>query len=79
MVAIMCHCGGTLRYRCEDHVERHGLDCGPYERWTEQWYICGSCGERFTDRELAEMAKEEEAKYAALESQVEDPATARRA
>ena len=35
-----------------DHVETHGLDCGPYERWTETWLRCSNCGAETDDREL---------------------------
>lgn len=45
-------CEGRLRYRSTEAVETHGLDCGPFERWTDEWWECSSCGERFTGDEL---------------------------
>lgn len=36
----------------EDCVETHGLDCGPYERWTERWMTCDLCGARTDDKEV---------------------------
>jgi hypothetical protein len=42
---------------CRDHAvweehsytETHGLDCGPYETWTEDYYKCSVCGERIDE------------------------------
>jgi hypothetical protein len=28
-------------------VETHGLDCGPYERFYEEFVICSNCAGRF--------------------------------
>lgn len=39
------------------HIETHGLDCGPFEHWDEEWYECDACGAEFTERELDEMAE----------------------
>lgn len=33
-------------------VETHGLDCGPYERWTETWLTCNECGAKTDDQEV---------------------------
>ena len=30
-----------------DYLETHGLDCGPYEHWRDEWYECSACGARF--------------------------------
>jgi hypothetical protein len=38
-----------------DCVDRHGLDCGPYERWTEEWWVCRTCGKRTTQGEVDDM------------------------
>lgn len=34
-------------------TETHGLDCGPYETWTENWLTCSKCGAKTDERELA--------------------------
>ena len=40
---------------CEaDSTETHGLECGPYERWHDEWYECPACGACFTEAELME-------------------------
>ena len=36
---------GDLRFATS--VETHGLDCGPYERFNEEFIVCGGCGGRF--------------------------------
>ncbi len=33
-------------------TETHGLDCGPYETWTEHWLKCSKCGAKTDQREL---------------------------
>lgn len=38
-------CTEHAEYYEETCVETHGLDCGPYERWTERGWRCGVCGE----------------------------------
>ncbi len=32
-------------------VETHGLECGPYEIFSEEWILCLDCGVRFDMRE----------------------------
>ncbi len=44
-----------------DHVETHGLDCGPYERWHEEWITCDACGDETDWKEVAAMAPKEAA------------------
>ena len=40
-------CGSSLgEYRIASSVETHGLDCGPYERFEQEYIICRECGER---------------------------------
>jgi hypothetical protein len=39
------YCFEHLEHRNVYHVETHGLDCGPYERWHEEWDECRVCGE----------------------------------
>jgi hypothetical protein len=36
---------GDLRFATS--VETHGLDCGPYEIYNEEFIVCGGCGGRF--------------------------------
>ena len=46
-------CGeAVLVLREADSIERHGLECGPYEHFHDEWWACPACGNRFTDREL---------------------------
>lgn len=40
---------GDLRFATS--VETHGLDCGPYERFNEEFIVCGGCGGRFDVRD----------------------------
>ena len=35
------------------HVETHGLDCGPYEHWDQEWITCNCCGAATDWKELA--------------------------
>jgi hypothetical protein len=48
------NCGDPADFepKTETHVETHGLDCGPYERWTETRLICSKCGAPTYDEEL---------------------------
>jgi hypothetical protein len=39
-------CEEHMEHKSADHVETHGLDWGPYERWHEEWWECSICGER---------------------------------
>jgi hypothetical protein len=45
-------CLQHLAYRQCESVETHGLECGPYEHWHEEWWECRVCGEKFTARDL---------------------------
>jgi DNA-directed RNA polymerase subunit RPC12/RpoP len=41
------NCGSRkLEERETEWVEQHGLDCGPYEHFYQQWLECLRCGER---------------------------------
>jgi hypothetical protein len=41
-------CGSPFgEFRVAESVETHGLDCGPYERFYEEFVICPACGGRF--------------------------------
>jgi len=44
---------GRLHFRSADYIETHGLDCGPYEHWCNEWFECSECGARFDPIELA--------------------------
>lgn len=51
-----CPLGGThyMVYHEDTSVDSHGLDAGPYERYTEAWLEC-ACGERVELNERAEL------------------------
>lgn len=51
-------CLDHLEHREGEHVETHGLDCGPYERWHEEWAECTVCGEKYEQREVDRMFAE---------------------
>lgn len=36
---------GDLRFATS--VETHGLDCGPYETFNEEFVVCRECGGRY--------------------------------
>ena len=39
-------CGSSLgEYRIASSVETHGLNCGPYERFEQEYIVCRECGE----------------------------------
>lgn len=48
------NCTKHLEYRCADSVETHGLDCGPYESFSQEWWECSICGERFNFEERSQ-------------------------
>lgn len=52
--AICPNCGKWAYFteHQRDCVETHGLDCGPYERWTERWLTCDKCGDPTSDEEI---------------------------
>ena len=41
-----------LRFREGDTIETHGLECGPYEHFHDEWWECLACGAWFTEQEL---------------------------
>jgi rubredoxin len=50
---ICPECGeAQVRFQEADSIETHGLECGPYEIFHDEWWDCPACGARFTDREL---------------------------
>ena len=52
MICPNCGKDATFREHSASCVETHGLDCGPYERWTETWLTCSKCGAKTDDAEL---------------------------
>jgi hypothetical protein len=41
-------CGSSLgEFRIASSVETHGLDCGPFERFEQEFILCLHCGGRF--------------------------------
>ncbi len=38
-------------------TETHGLDCGPYETWTETWLTCNLCEAKTDDREVEQCQR----------------------
>ena len=41
-------CGSPLgEFRVATSIETHGLDCGPFERFDEEFIVCQECGGRF--------------------------------
>lgn len=45
---------GELRFATS--IETHGLDCGPFERFDEEFIVCRRCGGRFDPRDWEETA-----------------------
>ncbi|MCC6591624.1 MAG: hypothetical protein IT168_33365 [Bryobacterales bacterium] len=33
-------------------IETHGLDCGPYETGTDEWFECRNCGAKLAPSEV---------------------------
>jgi hypothetical protein len=41
-------CGSSLgEFRFATSIETHGLDCGPFERFDQEFIVCRDCGGRF--------------------------------
>jgi uncharacterized CHY-type Zn-finger protein len=41
-------CGSSLgEFRIATSIETHGLDCGPFERFDQEFILCGNCGGKF--------------------------------
>ena len=60
-------CGSSFgEYRIASSVETHGLDCGPFERFEQEFIVCRKCRGRFDLRDW-ESAQE-------LPSDVREPA-----
>lgn len=52
--AVCPNCGERADFTAHEsqNTETHGLDCGPYETWTERWLVCQTCGAETDEREL---------------------------
>ena len=58
-------CGlASGEFRFATSIETHGLDCGPFERFDEEFIVCGGCGGRFDPRDWEES---EDALYSVWE------------
>jgi hypothetical protein len=45
-------CGSSFgEYRISSSVETHGLDCGPFERFEQEFIVCTECGGNFDFQE----------------------------
>ena len=45
-------CGSSSGdFRFASSVETHGLECGPYERFNDEFIVCRECGGRFDLRD----------------------------
>ncbi len=54
-LGLICpNCGelATFTEHSGDFVETHGLDCGPYETWHEEWVTCDLCKAKTDWREI---------------------------
>jgi hypothetical protein len=41
-------CGSSLgNFRISTSIETHGLDCGPFERFDQEFILCRNCGGKF--------------------------------
>lgn len=51
MICPACH-QADLFLKQHDSIETHGLECGPYEHFHEEWWECPECRIQFTDGEV---------------------------
>jgi hypothetical protein len=52
-------CGSPVgEFRVTECIETHGLDCGPYERFYEEFVICSACGGRFDHADWAAVGED---------------------
>ena len=50
---ICPECGeAELQFKEHDSIQTHGLECGPYERFHDEWWECPECRAWFTATEL---------------------------
>jgi uncharacterized protein with PIN domain len=43
-------------FREADNTETHGMECGPYEHWHDEWWECPECKATFTAEEMERTA-----------------------
>jgi len=55
-----CNKPCTFTEHSSTSIETHGLDCGPYESFHEEWLTCNGCGVN-TDADELEMHQVEDA------------------
>jgi hypothetical protein len=48
-------CLEYIDFRQKTFRETHGLESGPYEEWTEHWWQCRFCDERYDEAGMQEM------------------------
>lgn len=42
------NCGSSVgEFRFATSIETHGLDCGPFERFEQEYIVCRDCGGSF--------------------------------
>jgi hypothetical protein len=49
-------CSDNAVWRYADHTETHGLDCGPYEHWHEEWWKCSICCQQIDEADMRSAA-----------------------
>lgn len=52
MICPNCGAEAMFTEHSGKFTETHGLDCGPYETWTESWLVCNECGAKTDDAEV---------------------------
>lgn len=65
-------CVEHARFKQADWVETHGLDCGPYERGTDEWWECSICHGKYTQSELDQIAKQESEEAEAIYAEADE-------
>ena len=58
MICPNCGWDASFTEHSKECLETHGLDCGPYEWWTEIWLTCNECGEKIDTAELRRINPE---------------------
>jgi len=50
--------GVSFESRSCQSTETHGLDCGPFETFFDEWYVCSDCGAALSKEEVQDAQKE---------------------
>jgi hypothetical protein len=67
-------CGCSVgEFRFADSIETHGLDCGPYEYFHEEYVICRGCGRRFDTAEWSAAESDTARNFALATSAPDEP------